>query len=144
MGAAATASEARAEAWRMLQELMRGQRGRLSAIAAEFDLAPAQVMALGVLDPDHPCPMSDLAHALRCDNSNVTGIVDRLQARGLVERRPGEHDRRVKMLAVTGEGAQLRERLRERLSEPPPALAALSEDDARALRAILGRALGAP
>ena len=40
--------------------------------------------------------MSALAHALHCDNSNVTGIVDRLEAAGLVERRAAEHDRRVK------------------------------------------------
>ena len=33
-------------------------------------------------------PMSELAEAMRCDNSNVTGIADRLEDRGLVERRP--------------------------------------------------------
>ena len=131
-----------AEAWTLLQRLMLGQKGRIHAIASEFDLAPAQVHALHVLEPDHPCAMSKLAQALRCDNSNVTGIVDRLEARGLVERRPGESDRRVKMLAVTPAGAELRERLAERLRQPPEALAAMDEDDARALRDLLARALG--
>lgn len=130
------------EAWTLLQRLMVGQKGRLGTIAAEFGLAPAQVLALQVLEPEHPCPMSKLAQALRCDNSNVTGIVDRLEARGLVERRPGETDRRVKILAVTPEGEALRERLHARLAEPPEALARLSEDDARALRDLLARALG--
>ena len=37
----------------------------------------------------------------QCDNSNVTGIADRLEAAGLVERRPAEHDRRVKTLVLT-------------------------------------------
>ena len=32
--------------------------------------------------------LSDLATALRCDNSSVTGIADRLEAAGLAERRP--------------------------------------------------------
>lgn len=138
----ATAQRAAQEAWELLTELMKGQRGRMLAIASEFDLAPAQIMALNALEPGSPRPMSELAAAMRCDNSNVTGIVDRLEARGLVERRPGVHDRRVKMLEVTEEGEQLRRRLHERLSRPPEPLASLSDEDARALRDILARALG--
>src|SRR5215212_200087 len=108
-------SAAHAEAWALLQELMMGQRGRLFSIAGEFDLAPMQAIALKHLEPGRPIPMSALAGTLRCDNSNVTGIVDRLEARGLVARRPGEQDRRVKMLEVTPEGEELRRRLHERL-----------------------------
>ncbi|HWT95951.1 MAG TPA: MarR family transcriptional regulator [Solirubrobacteraceae bacterium] len=142
MAPATTSGSAATEAWTLLQRLMVGQKGRVHTIAAEFGLAPAQMLALQVLEPEHPCPMSALAQALRCDNSNVTGIVDRLEARGLVERRPGETDRRVKILAVTPAGEALRERLQERLREPPEALARLGEEDAQALRDILARALG--
>jgi MarR family transcriptional regulator, organic hydroperoxide resistance regulator len=134
-------ADAHAEAWTLMQELMLGQKGRMFAIASEFDLAPAQVMALGRLEPGRPSAMSELAGAMRCDNSNVTGIADRLEARGLVERRPAERDRRVKMLHLTSDGAELRERLWERLSRPPEPLAGLSAEDARALRDILARAL---
>ena len=130
-----------AEAWQLLQQLMLGQRGRMVEAAAAFDLAPAQMFALKALEPGEPRAMSELACILRCDNSNVTGIVDRLEARGLVQRRPSERDRRVKMLEVTPEGARLREQLRERLSRPPEALAGLSDEDARALRDVLARAL---
>jgi DNA-binding MarR family transcriptional regulator len=130
------------EAWELLTEIMVSQRGRMMAIAAEFDLAPAQIMALKALEPGRPRPMSELAAAMRCDNSNVTGIVDRLEARGLVERRPSPQDRRVKMLAVTDEGAELRRRLHERMSLPPEPIASLSDEDARALRDVLARALG--
>ena len=135
------ATSATQEAWELLTEIMMGQRSRMLAIAAEFDLAPAQVMALKSLDPDSPKPMSELASVMRCDNSNVTGIVDRLEARGLVARRPGDRDRRVKMLEVTPEGAELRKRLHERLSLPPEPLASLSDKDALALCDILSRAL---
>ena len=134
-------ADVHAEAWTLLQELMLGQKGRMFAIASEFELAPAQVMALGRLEPGRPRAMSELAGALRCDNSNVTGIADRLEARGLVERRAGEHDRRVKELHLTAEGAELRERLWERLSRPPEALAGLSPEDAEALCDVLRRAL---
>ena len=123
-------------------ELIHLSKRRFMAIASEFDLSPPQVMALRQLDPDEPKPMSELALALRCDNSNVTGIVYRLEDRGLVERRPGEHDRRVKMLMITERGAQIRAGLAARLDEPPEALANLSPEDQRALRDIMRRALG--
>jgi DNA-binding MarR family transcriptional regulator len=129
------------EAWALMHELFHASRRRFLAIASEFELSPPQVRALGVLDPDRPVPMSDLAEALHCDNSNVTGIVDRLEDRGLVERRSATHDRRVKMLVVTARGAEVRDRLAERLEDAPPPLAALSSEDQRTLRDIMRRAL---
>jgi DNA-binding MarR family transcriptional regulator len=129
------------EAWALMHELFHASRRRFLAIASEFELSPPQVRALGVLDPDRPVPMSDLADALHCDNSNVTGIVDRLEDRGLVERRSATHDRRVKMLVVTARGAEVRDRLAERLEEAPPPLARLAPEDQRTLRDIMRRAL---
>src|SRR4051812_16278505 len=143
MGMSTTGTRSAAsEAWALMFELMPPSKQRFMAIASEFALSPPQVMALRQLDPDEPKPMSELALALRCDNSNVTGIVDRLEDRGLVERRPGEHDRRVKMLMITERGAQVRAGLAARLDEPPEALANLSPEDQRALRDIMRRALG--
>ncbi|MEA2253364.1 MAG: hypothetical protein QOG70_3606 [Solirubrobacteraceae bacterium] len=130
-----------AEAWSLMFGMLQKSRRRFCAVASEFELSPPQVMALRMLDPDQPKPMSELAEALHCDNSNVTGIVDRLEDRGLVERRPSEHDRRVKMLAVTSAGADVRTRLAERLDEPPEPLARLDVEDQRALRDIMRRAL---
>ena len=133
---------AAAEAWSLMHRLFIAQRSRFLAVAAELELAPAQLGALKSLEPGEPVPMSKLAGTLGCDNSNVTGIIDRLEARGLVERRSSEHDRRVKMLVVTERGAALRRRLVERMSEPPAELAALPAADQRTLRDIMRRALG--
>jgi MarR family transcriptional regulator, organic hydroperoxide resistance regulator len=130
------------EAWALMFELMHHSKQRFMAIASEFELSPPQVMALRQLDPDEPKPMSELAIALRCDNSNVTGIVDRLEDRGLVERQPAAHDRRVKMLSITPRGVEVRAGLSARLAEPPEPLASLSPEDQRALRDIMRRALG--
>jgi DNA-binding MarR family transcriptional regulator len=71
----------------------------------------------------------------------VTGIVDRLEKRGLVERRSAEGDRRVKALTLTPAGVELREEVMALMSEPPEAIASLSVADQRVLRDILARAV---
>jgi DNA-binding MarR family transcriptional regulator len=88
-------------------------------------------------------PMGDLAETLYCDASNVTGIVDRLETRGLVERRSAPNDRRVRVLALTPSGEDVRERVLERMTDPPEPIRMLSRADQRALRDILRRAIGA-
>jgi DNA-binding MarR family transcriptional regulator len=120
--------------------MMVTNKQRLFAIAQEFELAPQQMIALRMLGAG-PRKMSELAHALFCDNSNVTGIVDRLEERGLVRREAAEGDRRVRLLVLTEEGERLRVEITKRMAEPPPAIASLSEADQRALRDILTRAV---
>ena len=85
--------------------------------------------------------MGELAKILACDSSNVTGITDRLEERGLVRRTSAESDRRVKLLVLTEEGERMREEITKRLAEPPAAIAALDESDQSALRDILRRAI---
>ncbi|PZH13139.1 MarR family transcriptional regulator, partial [Streptomyces sp. NTH33] len=68
--------------------------------AGEHALTGAQARLLSLLSLE-PLPMRKLAQKLKCEPSNVTGIVDRLEARGLVERRPDPADRRVKLAAAT-------------------------------------------
>ena len=129
------------EAWTLLFRLFVSQRGRVPQVAAEFDLSPMQAHVLRLLDPDQPLPMRTLARKLCCDASNVTGIVDRLEQRGLVRRDAAPGDRRVKMLVVTSNGLEIRRRIVRRLSEAPEPIARLSATDQRALREILNRAL---
>jgi DNA-binding MarR family transcriptional regulator len=128
------------ETWSLLQQVVFSQRPRWMSVIREYDLVPPHWIALQTLD--EPKPMGELAKQLACDNSNVTWITDRLEERGLVERRPASHDRRVKLLVVTEKGRRLREEIEARLAEPPPPIAALSRDDQRTLRDILRRAAG--
>lgn len=125
----------------MQEFLFSRQRPRWMAISAEFDLTPPQVMTINRIEPDRPAPMSDIAKWLACDASNVTGITDRLEKRGLLERRNHPSDRRVRMLALTPEGLELRAELQERGRTPPPEILALSPEDQTALRDILLRAM---
>jgi DNA-binding MarR family transcriptional regulator len=129
------------EAWALLHQLMMGERRRFLTLASELDLHPAQMGALAQMEPGRPVPMNELATLLHCDNSNVTGIVDRLQARGLVERRPYEQDRRVKHIALTALGVKARERVRKRMAEAPEAFRRLASADQRMLRDVLRRAV---
>lgn len=142
MGSTAKRPAPAQEAWALLGTLFWELRPRMLAVAAEFGLTPPQLFALRALDPARPVPMRELAAELHCDSSNVTGLVDGLQARGLVQRRPDEHDRRVRMLVVTQQGARVRERLHEVMAQVPAPLESLSVSDQRALRDILRRALG--
>ena len=132
------------ECWEFLFDLLMAERARFPAIAAEFDLSPTQVHVLRLLEPGTAVPMGRLAGGLGCDASNITGVVDRLEARGLVERRAAERDRRVKVLVVTERGLELRRRLLVRMAEPPEPIRRLSPADQRALSQILRRALAQP
>jgi DNA-binding MarR family transcriptional regulator len=87
--------------------------------------------------------MVSLARSLHCHDSNVTGLVDRLEQRGFIERLSNPKDRRVKLIALTKDGESLRGRLFEGLSDPLPFIAALSERDKTLLRAVLMRAAAA-
>ncbi|QES50293.1 MarR family transcriptional regulator [Streptomyces venezuelae] len=108
--------------------------------AARFQLTGAQAKLLGLLSLE-PLPMRRLADKLRCEPSNVTGIVDRLESRGLVERRPDPADRRVKLAAPTEEGLATAEQLRDALDFAREPLAGLSTAERAVLRDLLRRML---
>jgi DNA-binding MarR family transcriptional regulator len=104
------------------------------AVVAEEGLTPP--LARMMLMLEQPRSMRDLADHLSCDASNVTGLTDRLAARGLVERVPGE-DRRVKMVTLTDKGRALRARLAARVAEGSTVTRRLSDDQRAALRVLL-------
>ncbi|SCG07146.1 DNA-binding transcriptional regulator, MarR family [Streptomyces sp. MnatMP-M17] len=109
--------------------------------AAEHSLTGAQARVLRLLSME-PMPMRRIAQKLKCEPSNVTGIVDRLEARDLVERRPDPADRRVKLAAPTEKGRATAALLRNSLDFAREPLAALSEEERRVLRDLLKRMLG--
>jgi DNA-binding MarR family transcriptional regulator len=110
-----------------------------SSHAAAAGLSPAQVKALLTLRPGEPVPMRHLAAALDYDASNLSTMVDRLERRGVVERRPDPDDRRVKALALTPDGERLRARFWHDMVEDPGPLAPLGEDELQTLLSLLAR-----
>lgn len=109
--------------------------------AAKHSLTGAQARVLSLLTLE-PMPMRHIAQKLRCEPSNITGIVDRLEVRGMVERRPDPGDRRVKLAAATDEGRSTTRRLRESLDFAREPLAELSDEERKVLRDLLRRMLG--
>ena len=129
------------EAWMLLLRLLRADQGALLEVWAEFDLSSAQGDLLCSIAPDQPATMVSLARALHCHDSNVTGLVDRLERRGLIERRNDSNDRRVKLIALTKAGEKFQEKLLGRLSEPLPFIAAMPLPDKVKLRDIMRRSI---
>jgi DNA-binding MarR family transcriptional regulator len=126
-------------AWQLLMKFFFARRAELPSLGAEFELSPVQCHVLHLIEPDQPMPMGRLAETLACDASNVTGLVDRLESRQLIERRPSADDRRVKVLALTPAGVRLRALLQRRMAAPPDPFARLSAAEQRTLVRILER-----
>lgn len=115
--------------------------------AVTFQLAEAhgltrmQLFVLYLLERQGEAAMGQVAGSLHCDASNVTGIVDRLVAGGLVSRQELASDRRTKTLQLTAKGKKAIAALK---AELPIRLGCdkLSSQDAAALHSITGKLSG--
>jgi DNA-binding MarR family transcriptional regulator len=126
-----------ARAWRALTAVFLARKEVFPQIAASFGLNPGAMHALLSLDPDVPQSMSTLAGSWKCDASNVTWLVDRLEEHGLAERRAHPTDRRVRAVALTKKGARVRAQVEAKLFEAPEYMHDLSPRDLETLCRIL-------
>lgn len=80
----------------------------LSRRLKSYDLSGQAFSVLLTLEtlPDRRLPMNDIGHRLGVTRANVTGLVDTLEKRRLVARRPSERDRRVTHVVLTATGRQ--------------------------------------
>jgi MarR family transcriptional regulator, organic hydroperoxide resistance regulator len=104
-----------------------------------LDLTVPQAQLLHILDA--PLAMNQIARRLHCDASNITGLVDRLEARGLVARAVKPGDRRIKVIRLTAEGKRVRRKVAA-MSSSVPGLSRLSKSEQRTLDGLLAKALG--
>src|SRR5437773_9802158 len=112
MGAVSTRSKRvlAGDVWRLMARftMERVQSGQPFALLRELGLTPGHLKTLAIIRPDEPRPMGAIAEIMRCDASQVTWLVDRLEERGLVERQTLPSDRRVKSIALTPRGVEVR------------------------------------
>lgn len=128
-------------AWQLLVTFFFAQREHLPASVARLRLSPVKCHVLQLIDPKRAVTMGQLAATLKCDASNITGLIDRLEIQGLVRRRPGRQDRRVKEIELTPAGARARSELQQQIAGTC-ALGRLSAADRKALVRVLETLVG--
>ena len=107
------------EAWGLMVGVFMAMRASWLAASAAEGLTPPQAITLMRLHADNPPSLGDLAKQMHCDASYATALADRLEERGLAERRVSAGDRRVKELVPTAAGLAARERVLRRLPHRP-------------------------
>jgi DNA-binding MarR family transcriptional regulator len=118
---------------------MRGARrlgGSLHRAAVQHDLTVMQAMALLHVGAG-TVPTKEIARHLRCDPSNATGLVDQLERRALVHRVTPAHDRRVRAVEATPQGAEVLAELHAAMKTSHTVLDRLTPADRAELRRIL-------
>ncbi|MDI3417824.1 MarR family winged helix-turn-helix transcriptional regulator [Streptomyces luteolus] len=116
--------------------------GDFTVAAASENLTASQGKALTVLRRG-PAAMRALATTLTCDASNMTGIIDRLEKRGLVRREPAPDDRRVKTVVLTAEGERVTDAIRAKMHATQEGLGRLDDQERDRLYALLERVFAA-
>ncbi|WP_431914249.1 MarR family winged helix-turn-helix transcriptional regulator [Nonomuraea jabiensis] len=100
---------------RALLELSCVIEGIRAAVSRELGLTPQQAQLLTAVHP-RELAHGELANRLHCDKTNITGLVNRLEHRGLVRRRPDLDDRRLTKVFLTDQGTELVTRFRDAMS----------------------------
>ena len=106
-----------------------------------LSLSRMEAKALYRLEPGEAVSVRTLAERGLVDPSNLTGAIDALEERGLIQRELAKHDRRVRSLRLTPQGEKLRARLVDELLVGHPGVAGLSRGEQTKLRDLLRRAL---
>jgi len=108
--------------------------------ASQYGVTPTQLAVLKLLAEIGDLSLGTLSKEIRAHNSTVTGIVDRMEAAGLVERARSEEDRRVWIIRLTTEGRKVADRAKISPWETlKTALSTLSRDDQQRLTQILNK-----
>jgi DNA-binding MarR family transcriptional regulator len=122
---ASVAEDRNAEIVRRLMDLFASTLSHQAAALEGIGLTYAQAKLLWRLEPGELLPLKELARRIGVDPSNAAGVVDQLTERGLLTSRRSEHDRRVRLIRLTGPGVRARRQLVDRMSDHP-ALESLS------------------
>jgi DNA-binding MarR family transcriptional regulator len=127
------------DVWRRIFDFIIATHAQRDAVLQRFGLTPGDSKVLMHLEASEGRTMRSLADAWSCDASNATWMIDRLEQRGLVERRPMTGDRRVKKVVLTPVGVEMKAALCEALYEPPRELLDLPLADLETLRDALAK-----
>jgi DNA-binding MarR family transcriptional regulator len=145
MATSAKTKAARARrVWELMFDFLIGTAPHRTQVLGRFGLTPNDSRALGSLDTTEGRTMRSLAEEWRCDASNATWIVDRLERAGLAERRNMPNDRRVKLVVLTAKGAKTRSEVMEAFYTAPAELLDLDNTELETLQRALERLVKRP
>lgn len=139
MAATASDLELAGEIHRLLVSLVQKIKAHEDAGLEQFDLTRMEAKALYRLEPGEAVPVRTIAARGHVDPSNLSPAIESLEARGLVERPPARHDRRVRAVRLTPEGEELRRQVADSLHDGYPAVSGLSSEERVMLRDLLRR-----
>ncbi|NLX50536.1 MAG: MarR family transcriptional regulator [Deltaproteobacteria bacterium] len=110
----------------------------LSQKVSELNLTPVQAMILGFLADEDQITSSELGRKAELDSATLTGILDRLEAAGYLERRGNPDDRRSILIHLTKQGKGMaRDAVRIILEANQSFLQVLTEEQKRNLHDII-------
>ncbi|UTD25722.1 MarR family winged helix-turn-helix transcriptional regulator [Bradyrhizobium sp. WD16] len=106
----------------------------------DFDLTPVQYAALVAIRTHPGIDATRLSAVIAFDRSTLGSVLERLEAKGLIERSAGAEDKRVKLLFLTAGGAALLQRIMAAVDRAQDRiLAPLKPADRKTLMALLGQ-----
>lgn len=113
---------------------------QVATIGEDFELTSIQALTLLLIDPSNPRPMKSLCSLFHCDASNITGIIDGLESKGLVSRQNDPNDRRIKVLCLEPAGKNTRHAVIDRLNGiDGPLFATLSAAEKKQLVTLIAK-----
>lgn len=122
----------------LLQQATHATLQRLATDLAELALAASDINALGNLADGVARTVSELGAAVGTKPATMTGVLDRLERRGLITRAARPGDRRAVVIELTGDGAEAATRIRRTMADlERRALADLPADAVDGARAVL-------
>jgi DNA-binding MarR family transcriptional regulator len=122
--------------WSVARQL----RGASQETLAPWDITPAHLRALRALGHHGSMRLSDLSGRLHIAPRSATEVVDALESRDLVRRRPDPGDRRATLVEMTEHGAEVMTAIRAaRGNDAERAFGRLSPADRTELARILGQ-----
>jgi MarR family transcriptional regulator, lower aerobic nicotinate degradation pathway regulator len=103
-------------------------------------LTPIQFAALQTVSQQPGIDQKTLAKGVALDTSTTGGVIDRLEARGWIERRSSDSDRRVRLLTLTSDGEKaLQDAIPMMLATQEKILSPLSETDRKTFMKLLNQ-----
>ncbi|MGV0792803.1 MarR family winged helix-turn-helix transcriptional regulator [Mycolicibacterium sp. XJ1819] len=127
----------------MMAPLMRELMAAEAPVLERHGLSMWAYSVLVALDSSPIRTQAALAEAIGADKTRIIPILDELQARGYIERRPDPEDRRARLLEITEQGRAIKEAIQEDIQRGEERwLQKLSPDERRVFLSVLQRLAG--